>query len=737
MVHKVPAVQVSTKEVLIKRENDVAGKSKLLCDDGFSTVGMVLALLITLSLIFSSAQVYQVNSASATIQNIADAAALAAENEVAEFYIVAQLCDALILSLSLTGIATIGLGIVALCIPATAALSEKLIKAGNDILDSRNSFAEKAAEGLNALQKLLPFISAVNAESVVSANSGGPMNASYGGVAILLPFEGEEITVGSCEAADELSEDVDENSEEIKEAAEKAEEAAEKAREEKERAFAHDCGRNPSYCMYERAGSLSSISEMDNPLYQSADTWDFSVALKRAQSYYPLRLAAEEPTDTSIESQADSALRKRFYTYAVDELSKGYVLEEETGAFSAYFPILPKNTAEMKETVLYTESVYPLGIDSDGEKCMHAWSGCPVISSQEGAGTGSLAQLDSETFKTCSSCEFTVSSFGKIAAASSTIENGFEYHYRIVAECAQAYQKAREEYAPLAEEVKSLTEGLFEKVKKAFSEAASYRINPAPPGRIGVVALVVNTTSVAPSTNFASNFVDSQTNLGAQVAISAATLVEDSPEEGSTVLSSLLDGLSGESQNWGLDLLDGVLDLWSSLLFAYTQGQQAIEEGIASALDSVPLASESGLGTWAAAAFSDLVEMVGLEPANLASRKPALVNTAHVLMADDSNFSAGLIEVKQSYLALEGNGSGGLFSDAVSHIEAAALESVDDFGDEIVIASIELLGEEGPSIPLTISLPASVKGVAKGFIADIIDRLRGVESSLTGLRRWE
>ena len=74
--------------------------------DGFSTLGMVVALLVTLSLLFSAARVYRVSSASADIQNVADAAALAAENEVAEFMIVVRVCDAVVLSLSLTGLAS-------------------------------------------------------------------------------------------------------------------------------------------------------------------------------------------------------------------------------------------------------------------------------------------------------------------------------------------------------------------------------------------------------------------------------------------------------------------------------------------------------------------------------------------------------------------------------------------------------------------------------------------------------
>lgn len=719
----------------VKKESTVFDRV-MFDKEGFSSAGMAVALLLTISLIFSAAQVYQVNSASATIQNVADIAALAAENDVAEFYIIAKVCDAVILSLSLTGLAAIGLGIIALCIPATAALSKDLIKTGKDIIDARNKFAEKAASGLNKLQKLLPFISAAHAESIIRENSGGPMDASYTGIALLLPVEGKEITVGSMDAANDLVEDVESQEEAIRNAAEEAEEAAKKANAEKIRGFLADCGNNPGYCMYERAARLSTISSTENPLYHSVDTWDFSVALKRAQAYYPQRLAAESPTDNSIESRADSELRKRFYIFATEELSQGYVSESDSDGFSAYFPLLPKNTSEMKETSLYREQVYPITNGPAGSS-MHAWNGCPTAAQQAAQGYGSLAQMDTEGFSICDSCQFSVSSFGKIAAASSSIESGFEYHYRIVAEAASAYQKAREQYEPHSSEVKTLVGDLYDQIESAFSQAISYRIDISPPGKFGAVALVVNLDSASTAQNFASRFVEDGHTLGAQVAISAATLVEDSSEEGATVLTSLLDGISDESEFIGFSLADGILSLWSSLLMTYTAGQEALEQGIGDMIDAIPLASESGLGTWAATAFSDLVAMLGLEPADLDAPKPALINTAHVLKADDSSFSQGLMSIKQSYLSLEGHGSGSVFSTAVSQLEALALESIDQFGDEIVIASIELLGEGGPSIPITIALPDAVKGAGKDLVGQAVAKLLALETSATGVRRWE
>ena len=96
-------------------------KRNLFVDErGFTTTSMVLSLLITMSLLFTAAQVYRIQSASAEVQDVADASALAAQNQVAEFMIVARFCDAIVLSLTLTGVVTVGLGIAALCTPVTA-----------------------------------------------------------------------------------------------------------------------------------------------------------------------------------------------------------------------------------------------------------------------------------------------------------------------------------------------------------------------------------------------------------------------------------------------------------------------------------------------------------------------------------------------------------------------------------------------------------------------------------------
>ena len=142
-------------------------------EEGMTTVGMVLSLLVTLALVFSAGQAYRVGSASSEVQNVADAAALAAQNEVGEFMIVVRVCDAAVLSLSLTSLVATGLGVAALCTPATASASETLLKAGRDVAYARDRFAEKAADGLDRLQRLLPFLAAFGCGAAASASVAG------------------------------------------------------------------------------------------------------------------------------------------------------------------------------------------------------------------------------------------------------------------------------------------------------------------------------------------------------------------------------------------------------------------------------------------------------------------------------------------------------------------------------------------------------------------------------------
>lgn len=719
-------------------------KSLFRDEEGFTTVSMVLALLLTLALVFTGAQVYRIQSASAEVQEVADAAVLSAENQIAEFMVIARFCDAVVLSLSLTSIAAAGLGVAALCVPAAFPLSEGLLELTGNLVQARDSFGQKAAAVLNRLQEALPFFCAACAVAVAKANNAASENADYLAVALLVPSQGQAIAWEDADAAQGVLDDIEGDADDIRKRAQEAEDAARQADEAKERAFRRDCGDNPAYCMYERASHLASMEGSQNPLYSSVDAWSFSVALDRAKAYYPKRLASEAPEDESIAAQARSALRKNFYRFAVQQVESGYVRETDDG-FDAYFPRLPRNTEQMRQTDLYTEAVYPVstvaaeGDQGDGSEgggtgkaAMHAWDGCPGASGA--TARGSIAQMEAGDFATCPLCEFKASSLGKVAAASAAIDNGFEFHYEAVADEAALYQEARERAQGPKDKVKGAVQGFLERLASLAGSFAGSRLDPQPPGRYGAIAFVVNAGSLAPAGGLGGAFVAGGGSLGPRAAISAATLVEEQSDEGRTVLNSLLDGLRQDG-GAAVGAAGLVLDLWSHLLRAYGDAGASLAEGLKGTLDSMPLVGASGLGSWVSGKLKDSVRALGLQPAKLGAKKAVLVNSAYVAQRGAGGFASGFIGFKSRVVAAA-SGADDLFSAVMNDAEREALAHVQALGATIDIASIELLGPDGPSLHLTLPVPKAVREQSASAIQQLFDRLRGFRGSSSAAGVW-
>ncbi len=697
-------------------------------EDGFSTVGVAIALLVTLSLIFSAAQVYEIDSASANVQDVADATALASENVVGEFYIVASVCDAVVLSMSLSSVACLGIGVACTCIPPTVAMGEKFISFSSDLARARDTFGAKANEGLNKLQSVLPYLSMVKAAQIAASNNAND-HATYASIVVLSPLKGSDLEALIFSAADDAADAVDDKLEDLEDAAEKAEDAARAAKEWKEKAYEADSGSRSDYCMYQRAKTLAGLSGSKNPYFSSVETWSFTAAFKRAKAYYKKRLSAETPEDSSVMEKARSSLRKRVFKFAVKQMKKGYVNESEN-SFSAYFPLLPKNTSEMRDTELYTQSVYPIYV-KDGKRVMHAWSGCPGIEGTS-AGKGSISQMDSGGYEACERCEFKPSSMGKVLAASTNIENGFEYYYRIVAEAAEEYEDAIAQLQPAKEEAGNIASFLFGKIKDALAEAAKARITVAPPGRMGSLVITADISRHSASEVFPSSFVSNSGSLGSRVALSSACLLREDSAEGETVISTFLDGFARGDAGL-LGIADRAFDLWSGVLTGYSQGQVALVRTMKEVLDSIPFASESGLGDWAAGKLTGVIEDAGLEPPELRAAKAVLANSGDVLAYADGTFAARLINLKK---VAASSRDGSLFSGALSQAEQAALSSVSWLGDEIELGSISIF-DGAIELPVVLTMPPCVHDFATGTISSFFSSVASLASSITGERRWE
>lgn len=708
-----------------------AGSRDLFRDEqGMTSVGMAVSLLICMALMFSGAQVYRSMSAAAEVQEVADAAALAAENEVAEFMVAVSVCDATVLSMTLLGATVFGIGAVSACVPPLAGISGELIALGEKVVSARDRFLESASAGLDSLQRVLPLLSAASASNVAKANSSGAAEGDYTGLAVLVPAEGDAIGApddGLSSVGDELEESADC----IRDKAACAEELAQNAGEAKQRAFLADCGSAPDRCQYERAQSLSSIDAHDNPLYSSVDAWSFSVALERAKSYYSARLADESSLSPSNADIGGHAFRMRFYQYACSELSGAYAHEDGSGV-SLCFPKLFHNMDEFRSTELYVEAVYPLSAASgEGDRqTIHSCSDCPEVTAI--VGWGSMMQLDSGAYDACDRCQMSVEGLGNVAAASTNVPTGFEHHYEVVRAASVEYQSAMDELAPVKSEVEEAVTPIFDLIGDLISEVGGKRISTSPPGSSGCIAMVVNNARPSADAGFETSLVGGSSSLGACAAVSGAALIEDTSHENSSLITSLLDGFDGDG-GAAVGSARIALDVWSGLLKAYEDGQTALADALEKGLGSVSIGTVSGLGEWASEALSAIVGKAGLEPANLKASKAVLLNTGYVASVDAGAFSVAFSKAKSSALSASSS-SPDVLTGVVSSVADDAIAAIGDA--TITIAVIEFPVGDG-SIPIEISLPEGVKSGAEGIVARIRDSLADLVAGASGMRVWQ
>ena len=118
----------------------------LFCDErGSTTVASAVAILVSLALVFSLANVQWASSHAADVQVVADAGALAGANVVAAYVTIAQILDALVLSMGLIGLITMAVGLVLSAIPVVDAAVWKLVRlSGGPIVRCGDPAAERA-----------------------------------------------------------------------------------------------------------------------------------------------------------------------------------------------------------------------------------------------------------------------------------------------------------------------------------------------------------------------------------------------------------------------------------------------------------------------------------------------------------------------------------------------------------------------------------------------------------------
>ena len=681
-----------------------AGIDLFIEDGAYTTLSSAVVILVVLTLLFSSTAAIWSMSRAGDTQAAADSGALAGANVVSSYHTAATVVDASILSLGLAGFATIGTGLVAILIPGAELAAGDMVDTGIEIIKTRNKFAKSASKGLQKIETALPYLVAARATQAVSAQD--TEGATYTGTALAVPRTSESDFV-ALEGSEISTDVIKDTSKDLERAADELQKASEETAKAKERAWLADCGgSDPASvgscsCMWERARSLAKLSDIENPHYASSVTWEPQVALDRAKAYYRLRLANEAPQGSSVETKAESAARKAFYTYASAEVNRAYITEDGDRTTS-YIPLLPRNTDEVRATELYTDAAWPTSTN-DGKTYLHYGTSCPNYKKGTPGGLASVAAYDGQD--KCNRCHFGVSSLGAVAAPSTSIENGFEYHFDRFKDALKKYVECRNKELELMRQ----TEDEADRAGNAFDEAikalSGERPRIAPPGRNGVVALAVSGAISSPD-ELNSSF-NTTVRLGDRGAISAAVLAPDDATAQNNVLSRFFSTL--EERSGGVaGVLDDVMDVWGRLLVGYGDIQGSADELMDEMIDD--LGGDSGalgsIASWLGDTVSASVAALGLEPCDLRLRKPVLTDTANVIKSPGSDIT-GLSNAQDKLRSIPlGVTDPKALCEALEYQVERTIS-----GTVFTLAEIPLPG--GGSIPLTVDV-ATLAGALGG-----------------------
>lgn len=679
-------------------------------EEGFTTVGMAVALLLCVVLAFGALQARWSQAQAGQVQYVADAAALAADGAVAELAFYAQVIDAVVLSLGIVSLAAFAASAVAAFIPGGGGVAGEFADIGGKVLKTRMNFSKSAVKGLNAAQKLLPALCTARALQVMRANADAS-GVVYEGVAIPFPFQGKSLKSLDDSKLKDATDEIVDKEEKAQEEAQKQEEAQEKLDKAKKQAWLADCGDDTS--MRERAEHLADLSGGDNPMYKSVESWNFSVGFVRAKRYYKKRLAQEKQEDLhslSGQKAGESVARKAFYGYALQVLDGCSVDLDSQGNERPHMKALPHGKDEFKYTSLYKENVYPVSLGDDG-KTLHAWSGCSACKGS--AGTGSLKEVDEGSLHKCDSCKFSLTTLWKVSGLTQVVESGFEYHYQRFVDAATAYSNAAKKLDESTQELKETADSMESSWKDALKAMVGQRIHLEPTGHYGCVVIVV----AAPAkTSMGGSFMQGGSTVGARVAVSGAALAVDESVDQEAALQQVgADLIPSESVSGGMVKM--LFGAWGSALKAYSGGVDGIQQTISNTLGSIPLIG-TDMSSWVGDKFQSALEDCGLEPAEVQAYKPVLVSTATILAADGGVVASALLKAQQGAKAFSQASAGELY-EALGTLGIPDMDSYQSAEDgSVVLAMLSLtktglgVGEGKVSLPDSVeSLQAYVEGL--------------------------
>lgn len=584
---------------------------------GYTTTSIACVLLVTLSLIFSLATLHWISSRAADIQEVADATALAGSNCVSSFVTIVHVLDAFVLSLGLVGMLVYAVGLVAAAVPILNAFSPPLLDVGTQVFVARQRFAQSAYAGIQKFEQALPALIAYNSLSCAYANSSE--TCPYVGLAVPYPLVSKSSYPALTVSVD--SKDLNNAGKQLRDQSKELEALENEMSENKLRAYQADCVDNP-HCMRSRAADLAYLDGSYNRTY-SYDEWEFEFARQRAESYYAQRQSMEVPKNLSWDEYCRSCARKQFYSYAYKKIS-AVTCQNDENLFN--LPELPHNADSVRGCELYTDKLWPASYE-DGQLVAHcstdymnALPACYV----------SLQEIEQGVAKSSSTDAINMSIMGKVASASTNINNGFEYYWKIFQQAARAYAKAQEKAGEVQQKMQDQAETTATAFDKALALIGTGRPHLCPPGAYGCVAFVIRSSELKTPENLVSSFTSSA-QLPGGIALSATTLAPDATDSQNAVLKRTAEEVKKLDFPLVSPILSSLCTLWADLLENYGSlydHMSSITDGV---FGSLSFSGNSKIGMWLKHKLGEVITSFGFEPVDLRLLKPVRVNSQYVL----------------------------------------------------------------------------------------------------------
>ncbi len=689
---------------------------KLKSKDASASFASAICIFVSIALIFTGVKLYQIDSKSASAQESADASSLAAEGEVAKFYTIANSADTAILAMNTTEVALYASCVIAAC-AGNAALAAELSSNAVKVGDARTKFATQAKKSLNLYQKALPAISASKAYIMGEKNesSGTDVNA----IAILVPQDGVELSVDT-KALDAAGDGANDKASRASEMADELKKLEDELSEVDSQAYFYDCGANPGYCLYERASNLSSIEDLDNPFYESADAWDFDVSFLRSKAYFQCRINDEDTTSfADVRERSRSYLRRDYYSWILSKINECYLKGKGDDDLFEW-PEIYHNAAGFRESERYGEAIYPITYEGN-KQVMHSNAELPCAKGM--VGFGSCAEYDEEGLEECQSCKFSSNNVGNIGSATTNTTSGFEHYFQAIKELKKRHDEIQKKYDEIYQKTKEAVDEVNNSLIDLLNAAKRARISPQPPGRDGAISILIAENN-EDETMINNSFINSNLKLGKSAAVSGSKLELDKNESGFNLVVERLLSLTSTS---GVES-----QVWRGVLEKFSGKKKSYSSIFDRASQSTKGSTKNKIGKYTKELFTKTLDSFGLSPSDLSSYKPVITNTSNVVKNDDGKFSTAYKKVQESVNKLS-SGSTNLFSS----IEDLSLDAVDSiFKDSrFVIADVELpiIGE----IDVQIDVGDEIKSIIDEKISQAFDFIRNTNASSINLRSWE